>query len=98
MSEELEAPWHVVPADDKKNARLIISEILLDVFKLKSALDSTLGRLHIYQGREPQLDADTCTDKTGTVTVGALNVGELMGRRAVWNPRWGEHPMAQDRH
>ena len=27
------APWHVVPADDKKNARLIISEILLDVFK-----------------------------------------------------------------
>ncbi len=27
-----EAPWHVVPADDKKNARLIISEIILDVF------------------------------------------------------------------
>lgn len=27
------APWHVVPADDKKNARLIIAEILLDVFK-----------------------------------------------------------------
>jgi len=27
------APWHVVPADDKKNARLIISEIILDVFK-----------------------------------------------------------------
>ncbi len=28
-----EAPWYVVPADDKKNARLIISEIILDVFK-----------------------------------------------------------------
>ena len=28
-----EAPWHVVPADDKKNARLIISEIILDVFR-----------------------------------------------------------------
>jgi len=28
-----EAPWHVVPADDKKNARLIVSEIILDVFK-----------------------------------------------------------------
>jgi PPK2 family polyphosphate:nucleotide phosphotransferase len=28
-----DAPWHVVPADDKKNARLIISQILLDVFK-----------------------------------------------------------------
>ncbi len=28
-----EAPWYVVPADDKKNARLIISEIILDVFR-----------------------------------------------------------------
>ena len=27
-----EAPWYVVPADDKENARLIISEIILDVF------------------------------------------------------------------
>jgi len=27
------APWHVVPADDKENARLIISEIVLDTFK-----------------------------------------------------------------
>jgi bacterioferritin len=26
------APWYVVPADDKKNARLIISEIILNVF------------------------------------------------------------------
>jgi PPK2 family polyphosphate:nucleotide phosphotransferase len=26
------APWHVVPADDKKNARLIISQIILDTF------------------------------------------------------------------
>lgn len=26
------APWYVVPADDKKNARLIISKIILDVF------------------------------------------------------------------
>lgn len=26
------APWHVVPADDKKNARLIISQIILDLF------------------------------------------------------------------
>ena len=28
-----DAPWYVVPADDKKNARLIISEIVLDLFK-----------------------------------------------------------------
>lgn len=27
------APWYVVPADDKKNTRLIISKIILDVFK-----------------------------------------------------------------
>lgn len=27
------APWYVVPADDKENARLIISEIILDTFK-----------------------------------------------------------------
>ena len=27
-----DAPWHVVPADSKKNARLIISAIILDVF------------------------------------------------------------------
>ena len=26
------APWYVVPADDKENARLIISQIILDVF------------------------------------------------------------------
>jgi PPK2 family polyphosphate:nucleotide phosphotransferase len=28
----LHAPWHVVPADDKKNARLIVSQIILDAF------------------------------------------------------------------
>jgi len=27
------APWYIVPADDKKNTRLIISEIILDTFK-----------------------------------------------------------------
>jgi len=27
------APWYVVPADDKKNARLIISQIVLDTFR-----------------------------------------------------------------
>jgi PPK2 family polyphosphate:nucleotide phosphotransferase len=27
------APWYVVPADDKENARLIISEVLLDTLK-----------------------------------------------------------------
>lgn len=27
------APWYVIPADDKKNARLIISQVILDIFK-----------------------------------------------------------------
>ena len=27
------APWYVVPADDKENARLIVSRIILDMFK-----------------------------------------------------------------
>lgn len=27
------APWYIVPADDKENARLIISQIILDTFK-----------------------------------------------------------------
>ena len=28
-----EAPWYVVPADDKQNARLIVSRILLDTLE-----------------------------------------------------------------
>ena len=27
------APWYVVPADDKENARLIVSQIVLDTFE-----------------------------------------------------------------
>ena len=26
------APWYIVPADDKDNARLIVSQIMLDAF------------------------------------------------------------------
>ncbi len=26
------SPWYVVPADDKENARLIVSQIVLDTF------------------------------------------------------------------
>ena len=37
-----EAPWYVVPADDKRNARLIVSRIVLDTFaKLKMAYPKT---------------------------------------------------------
>jgi len=27
------SPWYVVPADDKENARLIVSRIVLDTFE-----------------------------------------------------------------
>ena len=27
------APWYVVPADDKKNARLLIANIILETYK-----------------------------------------------------------------
>ena len=36
------APWYVVPADDKENARLIVSQIVLDTFAgLKMAYPET---------------------------------------------------------
>jgi PPK2 family polyphosphate:nucleotide phosphotransferase len=41
----LEAPWFVVPADDKEDARLIVSQILLDTFhKLKMAYPKTTSK------------------------------------------------------
>ena len=34
-----DSPWYVVPADDKENARLIVSQIVLDTFEgLKMSL------------------------------------------------------------
>ena len=37
-----DAPWYVVPADDKENARLIVSQIVLDTFEgLKMAYPNT---------------------------------------------------------
>ncbi len=39
------APWYVVPADDKDNARLIVSQIVLDVFNdLKMAYPKTTAK------------------------------------------------------
>jgi PPK2 family polyphosphate:nucleotide phosphotransferase len=39
------APWYVVPADDKENARLIVSAIVLDAFKeLKMAYPRTTAK------------------------------------------------------
>ena len=40
-----EAPWFVVPADDKENARLIVSRIILDALNgLKMAYPKTTSR------------------------------------------------------
>lgn len=55
------APWYVVPADDKENARLIVSEIILDTFKslkmsypvmdAKHQQDLQLIRQQLMQGK-----------------------------------------------
>jgi polyphosphate kinase 2 (PPK2 family) len=40
-----EAPWFVVPADDKENARLIVSQILMDALDdLKMAYPKTTAK------------------------------------------------------
>ncbi len=39
------APWYVVPADDKENARLIVSQIVLDTFEgLKMSFPKTSAK------------------------------------------------------
>jgi hypothetical protein len=39
------APWYVVPADDKENARLIVSQIVLDALgELKMAYPKTTAK------------------------------------------------------
>jgi PPK2 family polyphosphate:nucleotide phosphotransferase len=47
-----DSPWYIVPADDKENARLIVSRIILDSFdNLKMAYPKTSAKRH----RELQL-------------------------------------------
>jgi polyphosphate kinase 2 (PPK2 family) len=42
------APWYVVPADDKENARLIVSHIILDTLSdLKMAYPKTPPERHV---------------------------------------------------
>jgi len=50
-----DAPWYVVPADDKKNARLIVSQILLDTldgFKMSYPKASEERRLELLTIRK----------------------------------------------
>ena len=37
------APWYVVPADDKENARLIVSQVLLDTMSRSEDALSRIG-------------------------------------------------------
>jgi hypothetical protein len=42
-----DAPWYVVPADNKHNARLIVSQIVLDTFEgVKMAYPETTAKRH----------------------------------------------------
>ena len=41
-----DAPWYVVPADDKHNARLIISRIILDTFESLELTYPKAGKEH----------------------------------------------------
>ena len=47
-----EAPWYVVPADDKENARLIVSQIILDTFE---GLKMTYPKTDAKRRKELQL-------------------------------------------
>jgi PPK2 family polyphosphate:nucleotide phosphotransferase len=44
-----DAPWYVVPADDKENTRLIVSQIILDTLK---GLNMTYPKTSAERGRE----------------------------------------------
>jgi polyphosphate:nucleotide phosphotransferase, PPK2 family len=47
-----DAPWYVVPADDKENARLIVSQIILDTFE---GLKMTYPKADAKRRKELQL-------------------------------------------
>ena len=46
------APWYVVPADDKRNARLIISRIVVDAFE-----DLKLSKPRVSAKRRAELQS-----------------------------------------
>jgi hypothetical protein len=48
----LDAPWHVVPADDKQNARLIVSRILVETLR---GLDLAAPKVDAARRRELQV-------------------------------------------
>jgi PPK2 family polyphosphate:nucleotide phosphotransferase len=53
------APWYVVPADDKENARLIVSQIMLDTFE---RLDMSYPKTSAKRERELKAFRSVLTD------------------------------------
>ncbi len=43
------APWHIVPADDKENARLIISQVILDALGALKMSYPQLDKKHLQE-------------------------------------------------
>ncbi len=62
ITSSLDAPWYIVPADDKKNARLIVSQIVLDTLAgLKMAYPKTTDKhqreLETFRGQLRRKDS-----------------------------------------
>ena len=56
-----EAPWYVVPADDKKNARLIVSQVVLDALrelKIHYPKSTALRRKELLELRQQLVDSE----------------------------------------
>ena len=56
-----EAPWYVVPADDKKNARLIISQVVLDALselKINYPKSTEQHRKELLELRQALIESD----------------------------------------
>ena len=73
------APWYAVPADDKDNARLIVSRIVLDTLQdLKMALGATLPGRGVTSGKALAMEVVLTTGLVNTIlgtAYGARNVG-----------------------
>ena len=63
------APWYVVPADDKENARLIVSQIVLDALGgLKMAYPRTTAKRRLeLQAIKKQLSEITSESTRGRI-------------------------------
>ena len=86
-----DAPWYVVPADDKENAQLIVSHIILDM------LEETQTRLSENQRRAPAgiaVDPQTAREKrmlsapaaqsTSGRSSALINLRLCGGRKSPW--------------